>query len=276
MSEMDPKLASQQTNLMLGGEKWEPSSTNNTTYTWNDPSKSKKQATAAAQALKADYYKAHFELGADATKYTSTNAASFVPPGAQKRKGHAIEKALMKEPNFYFGLQKADMRSMATTDFCAKKVDSAANRAVAAALKKDLRSSHFEFGADPPTLQSSAAADYGVPRRNHAELQAQQREIKVNTTLLRAQNFDTPTHTFYDETSGKQPDPRDYPGSYVGNHDEMKRLKSTLQKTNFMLGESDLDYRSETMIMTGQKKKSLYNTTAEGYARWKKQQYEKK
>lgn len=41
-------------------------------------------------------------------------------------------------------------------------------------------------------------------------------EIKVNTTVLRAQNFDTPTHTFYSETSGKQPDPRDYPGSYVG------------------------------------------------------------
>jgi len=80
----------------------------------------------------------------------------------------------------------------------------------------------------------------------------------VNTTLLRAQNFDTPTHTFFDETSGKQPDPRDYPGSYSDNRSEMRRLKSTLQKTNFMLGESELDYRSQAMMMTGEKKKHLH------------------
>ena len=38
----------------------------------------------------------------------------------------------------------------------------------------------------------------------------------------------------------------------------MQRLKSTLRKTNFQLGESELDYRTESMVMTGERKKVLH------------------
>ena len=44
--EMNPKLAAQQTNLMLGGEKWEPSSTNASTYTWHDNGKAAAESKA--------------------------------------------------------------------------------------------------------------------------------------------------------------------------------------------------------------------------------------
>lgn len=44
--EMNPKLAAQQTNLMLGGEKWEPSSTSKTAYTWHDNGKAAAESKA--------------------------------------------------------------------------------------------------------------------------------------------------------------------------------------------------------------------------------------
>ena len=91
---------------------------------------------SAAGALKRTYYKAHFELGADATEYVSSNASAYERPQQARSTKVNHDRAIMTQPNFYLGLEKADMRSMASTDYDAKVVDVRATRATAAALKK--------------------------------------------------------------------------------------------------------------------------------------------
>jgi len=391
--EMNPKIAAQQTNLMLGGEVWEPSSTNKSTYVWHDAgaacAAAKEQggyldtasrahslrltrdvshaiwscfrllsvSLPSADALRSTYYKAHFELGADATEYTSAAAEAYAKRPAKPAHRSAHDRAVRTEANFYLGLEKAEMKSMASSDFDHKHVDVRQTRATAAALKKgacwccyatqSLLQSCTHDHSECVCGQRWNRAQISVPRTLSLELtrpprspvpllpsvrrnQAIQSDWERNVvrsfavwtngfvgcgelgvwtiahrprvasvTLQKSRStprcfeprISTPRHTRSTQRRQENsPTPETMKVSTPGrcctaavllccwcprqtrpghhhcccctghgrNRDERDRLKGVLRKTNFSLGASELDYRTEAMMMQGQQKKVLH------------------
>lgn len=178
---------------------------------------------------------AHFLIGGAEPEYTASTAAAYKWPKSSANESRATAAKLKKGERAVVQHQRI-LSSMRMLTFAPP-----APTLCLSLLATDLQSSHFELGADEHDWKTDTMRHFqggqfkdGVAAENVrckcfcllliteawqtlTHLAAPRcTAVKVQTTLLRADNQDLPTHTFHEYRSSMMPDPRDTPGAYTG------------------------------------------------------------
>mmetsp|Transcript_69456 Transcript_69456/g.168074 ORF Transcript_69456/g.168074 Transcript_69456/m.168074 type:complete len:306 (+) Transcript_69456:204-1121(+) len=246
-------------NIAFGSEEWTPVAGHASEFRAYDlAAAASDNARSAAQ--RKDQTSAHYEFGADTLDYATTAGRDFAARGGGPSALSEKQKEEVRSVHFVLGNVPVDYTSEAKKHFSGGQLDPTAGsaHADAAEFKRDLRATHYKFGADEATWETTGGDFADVSSKISLEEREKTREgIRVQTTLLRASNIAfSSRRDFYGGMRERMPDPRDSADSYKKDTQAEETMKNA-RFDSVCLGEDEDDWRTCTMDLMGDKKKRI-------------------
>uniref|UniRef100_A0A7S1CQE1 Uncharacterized protein n=1 Tax=Bicosoecida sp. CB-2014 TaxID=1486930 RepID=A0A7S1CQE1_9STRA len=247
-------------NISFGSEDWVPEPGHASEFRAYDLTAAGKD-NARSEEQKKDQTAAHYEFGMDPLDYRTTATDDFSRTDGKPARLSEMQKAEVRSVHFVLGNEKTEYTTEAKAQFKGGPMDKGAGdaRAEAAEFKRDLRATHYEFGADEASWETTGGDFTDVSSKITAAEREKTREgIRVQTTLLRASNIAFSSHReFYADMRERMPDPTAGGRNPYAKDPQVEETVRNARFDSVCLGEDEDDWATTTMLQNGEKKKRI-------------------